>query len=278
MAIGNATKAASKVDPVWSRIRIEAEEIVSLEPLMASLVHAVVLQARSLEAAVSYRLAQKLATDDMPQMLIRQICNEAEATDLEIGAAIRADIVAIEERDPACHRYVQPLLYFKGFLAIQTHRIAHWLWRQNRKDLAYFFQMRSSEVFGVDIHPAARMGRGVMIDHAHAIVIGETAVVGDDVSMLHSVTLGGTGKAEQDRHPKIGNGVLIGAGASVLGNIRIGHCSRVAAGSVVLKDVPPCKTVAGVPARIVGEAGCDRPASTMDQIVAEVADDIVPSS
>lgn len=278
MVVRAGVQTAMKLDPVWMRIRREAEEMVSSEPLMASLVHAVVLQARSLEAALSYRLAQKLATDDMPQMLIRQICNEAEASDPGIGAAARADIAAIEERDPACHRYVQPLLYFKGFLAVQSHRIAHWLWRQGRLDLAYFFQMRSSEVFGVDIHPAARIGRGIMIDHAHSIVIGETAVVGDDVSMLHSVTLGGTGKAEEDRHPKIGNGVLIGAGASVLGNIRIGDCSRVAAGSVVLRDVPPCKTVAGVPAKIVGEAGCDRPAASMDQMVADAAADIVPSS
>jgi serine O-acetyltransferase len=136
-----------------------------------------------------------------------------------------------------------------------------------RPDLAYFIQMRVSEVFGVDIHPAARMGKGIMIDHAHSIVIGETAVVGDNVSMLHSVTLGGTGKEDGDRHPKIGNGVLIGAGAKVLGNIHVGDCSRIAAGSVVLSDVPPCKTVAGVPARIVGEAGCDQPSITMDQLI-----------
>ncbi len=269
-------KSAS-VDPVWARMRREAEEIVAAEPLMASLVHAVVLQARSLEAAVSYRLAQKLSHDDMHQMLVRQICNEAEYSDPSIGAAIRADIVAVEERDPACHRYIHPLLYFKGFLALQAHRIAHWLWKQGRKDLAYLFQMRTSEVFGVDIHPAARIGKGVMIDHAHAIVIGETAVVGDDVSMLHSVTLGGTGKAEEDRHPKIGNGVLLGAGAKVLGNIRIGDCSRVAAGSVVLKEVPACVTVAGVPAKIVGEAGCARPAASMDQMVIEAAD-LTPTS
>lgn len=274
--IAHPNPKQSTLDPVWSRMRREAEDIVANEPLMASLVHAVVLQARSLETAVSYRLAQKLATDDMPQMLIRQICNEAVALDPSIGAAIRADIVAVEERDPACHRYIHPLLYFKGFLAIETHRIAHWLWRQGRRDLAYFFQMRSSEVFGVDIHPAARLGKGVMIDHAHSVVIGETAVVGDDVSMLHSVTLGGTGKAEEDRHPKIGAGVLLGAGAKILGNIRIGHCSRVAAGSVVLKDVPPCVTVAGVPAKIVGEAGCARPAASMDQMVD--AADLAPTS
>ncbi len=268
---------ATLVDPVWSRMRREAEEIVHSEPLMASLVHAVILQARSLEAAISYRLAQKLATDDMPQMLIRQICNEAEKADPSIGEAIRADIVAVEERDPACHRYVHPVLFFKGFLAIQSYRIGHWLWKQGRTDLAYLFQMRTSEVFGVDIHPAARIGKGIMIDHAHSIVIGETAVVGDDVSMLHSVTLGGTGKAEEDRHPKIGNGVLIGAGASILGNIRVGNCSRVAAGSVVLQEVPPCKTVAGVPAKIVGEAGCARPSWSMDHVLG-AAEDIVPTS
>jgi serine O-acetyltransferase len=159
------------------------------------------------------------------------------------------------------------MLYFKGFQAVQAYRIGHWLWNRSRRDLAYFVQMRVSEAFGVDIHPAARIGRGVFIDHAHSIVIGETAVVGDNVSMLHSVTLGGTGKEDGDRHPKIGDGVLIGAGAKVLGNIRVGHCSRIAAGSVVLKDVPPCTTVAGVPARVVGEAGCAQPAVMMDQIL-----------
>lgn len=266
----------AQLDPVWSRIRIEAEEIIAREPLMASLVHAVILQAKTLDGAISYRLSQKLATGDMPQILLREIAEEAMRSDPTIGYAIRADIVAVEERDPACHRYIQPILFFKGFLAIQSYRIANWLWTQGRKDLAYFYQMRTSEVFGVDIHPGARVGRGIMIDHAHSIVIGETAVVGNDVSMLHSVTLGGTGKEEEDRHPKIGDGVLLGAGASVLGNIKVGGCSRVAAGSVVLEDVPPCKTVAGVPARIVGEAGCAHPSRSMDQRL--IAEDIVPSS
>ena len=183
------------------------------------------------------------------------------------GIAARADILAVYERDPACHRYLQPLLFFKGFQALQCFRIAHHLWTTGRAELSYFFQMRTSEGFGVDIHPGARIGQGVMIDHAHSIVIGETAVVGDNVSMLHSVTLGGTGKEDGDRHPKIGDGVLIGAGAKVLGNITVGHCSRIAAGSVVLQDVPPCKTVAGVPARIVGEAGCAQPSISMDQMV-----------
>ena len=171
------------------------------------------------------------------------------------------------ERDPASHRLMQPMLFFKGFQALQAYRIGHWLWNNGRIDMAYFVQMRCSEVFGVDIHPAARIGTGVMIDHAHSIVIGETAVVGNDVSMLHSVTLGGTGKEDGDRHPKIGDGVMIGAGAKVLGNIRVGHSSRIAAGSVVLADVPPCKTVAGVPARIVGDAGCDQPSDAMNQIL-----------
>ena len=175
--------------------------------------------------------------------------------------------MATFDRDPACHRYLQPLLFFKGFQAVQAYRLGHWLWLNGHKNLAYQVQMRVSEVFGVDIHPAARIGRGIMIDHAHSIVIGETAVVGDNVSMLHSVTLGGTGKEDGDRHPKIGDGVLIGAGAKVLGNIRIGSCSRIAAGSVVLEDVPACKTVAGVPARIVGEAGCAQPAIEMDHRV-----------
>lgn len=276
MSARTELKAAAKLDPVWDRMRREAQAAVDAEPLMASLIHEIILQSRGLEAAVSYRLAQKLGDGDMPQMVVRQVCNEVMAADPEIGAAIRADIVAIEDRDPACHRYIQPLLYFKGFLAVQTYRIGHALWKEGRRDLAYFFQMRASEVFGVDIHPAARVGRGIMIDHAHSIVIGETAVVGDDVSMLHSVTLGGTGKEEEDRHPKIGDGVLIGAGASVLGNIKVGNCSRIAAGSVVLQEVPPCKTVAGVPARIVGEAGCAQPARSMNQLM--MAEDIVPSS
>ncbi|MEM6389250.1 MAG: serine O-acetyltransferase, partial [Pseudomonadota bacterium] len=190
-----------------------------------------------------------------------------------LGNAARADILAVHERDPACHRFLQPLLFFKGFQAVQAYRMGHYLWRQDRRDLAYFIQMRVSETFGVDIHPGARIGQGIMIDHAHSIVVGETAVVGDNVSMLHSVTLGGTGKEEEDRHPKIGNGVLIGAGAKVLGNLKVGDCCRIAAGSVVLHDVPPCKTVAGVPAKIVGEAGCDQPSLSMDHLFGGAAID-----
>ncbi|PRX35378.1 serine O-acetyltransferase [Meinhardsimonia xiamenensis] len=257
----------AELDPVWTRIREEAEKAVKAEPLMGGLIHSCILHHRTLEAAVAYRLSFKLASGEMPEQLLREIADEALAADPAIGEALRADLVAVYDRDPACHRLMQPILYFKGFQALQAYRLAHWLWRQGRKDLAYFFQMRCSEVFGVDIHPAARLGKGIMIDHAHSIVIGETAVVGDNVSMLHSVTLGGTGKEDEDRHPKIGAGVLIGAGAKVLGNIRVGDCSRIAAGSVVLKDVPPKTTVAGVPARIVGEAGCDQPSVSMDHLL-----------
>jgi serine O-acetyltransferase len=217
-----------------------------------------------MELALAYRFSFKLASGEMSEQILREIADETYAEDPELGASARADLMAVHDRDPACHRYLQPILFFKGYQAVQAYRIGHSLWQKGRTDLAYFVQMRVSEVFGVDIHPAAKIGKGIMIDHAHSIVIGETAVVGDNVSMLHSVTLGGTGKEDGDRHPKIGNGVLIGARAKVLGNIHIGHCTRIAAGSVVLSDVPPCKTVAGVPARIVGEAGCDQPSVLMD--------------
>ena len=257
----------TNLDPVWERITREAEEAVSAEPLLGGVVHYTVLHHDRIEAALSYRISMKLANGEMTEQILREICDEAYASDPDLAHAARADITATFERDPACHRYLQPLLFFKGFQAVQAYRVGNWLWRVGRKDLAYFMQMRCSEVYGIDIHPAARIGRGIMIDHAHSIVIGETAVVGDNVSMLHAVTLGGTGKEDSDRHPKIGDNVLIGAGAKVLGNIKVGDCSRIAAGSVVLKEVPPCTTVAGVPAKIVGEAGCDQPSLEMDQIL-----------
>ncbi len=257
------------VDPVWRRIREEAFEMVRAEPLLGGLAHSSLLHHPSMERALAYRFSLKLASGEMSEQILREIADEAYASDPALGQAARADVVAVFERDPACLRLIQPMLYFKGYQAVQAYRVGHWLWQQGRRDLAYFVQMRVSEVFGVDIHPAARVGRGIMIDHAHSIVIGETAVVGDNVSMLHSVTLGGTGKEDGDRHPKIGDGVMIGAGAKVLGNISVGHCSRIAAGSVVLHDVPHNTTVAGVPARVVGEAGCSQPALTMNQILAE---------
>ena len=255
------------VDPVWARIREEAEAVVMDEPLLGGLVHSSVLHHKTLEKALAYRFSLKLGSPEMSEQILREIADAAYAADITLAAAARADVVATYERDPACHRMIQPILYFKGFQAVQAYRVAHWLWTHGRRDMAFFIQMRVSEVFGVDIHPAARMGRGIMIDHAHSIVIGETAVVGDNVSMLHSVTLGGTGKEDGDRHPKIGSGVLIGAGAKVLGNIGVGDCSRIASGSVVLEEVPAKTTVAGVPARIVGEAGCSQPSVTMDHLL-----------
>ena len=265
--MAEAATRLSAVDPIWPRIRADAEEIAANEPLMASLVHSGVLYHDSLAAVLSFRLSQKLSSDEMSALVLRDVLDHVYEDAPELVEIAKADIVAVYERDPACHRLIQPLLFFKGFQAVQAYRIAHHLWTHDRVDLAYFVQMRTSEVFGVDIHPGARIGKGIMIDHAHSIVIGETAVVGDNVSMLHSVTLGGTGKETEDRHPKIGNGVLIGAGAAVLGNIRVGDCSRVASGSVVLHEVPPCTTVAGVPAKIVGEAGCPEPSKSMDHLL-----------
>ena len=263
------TKAKlSSVDPVWSRVCDEAVEAIKAEPLLGGLIHSSLLHHARMEQALAYRFSLKLTSGEMSEQILREIADEAYAVDPELAQSARADLMAVFERDPACHRFLQPILFFKGFQAVQAYRVGHWLWKSGRIDLAYFVQMRVSEVFGVDIHPAAVVGRGIMIDHAHSIVIGETAVVGDNVSMLHSVTLGGTGKEDGDRHPKIGDGVMIGAGAKVLGNIHVGHCSRIAAGSVVLADVPHNTTVAGVPARVVGEAGCAQPSQTMDQLLA----------
>jgi serine O-acetyltransferase len=255
------------VDPVWNRVCDEAMEAIRNEPLLGGLMHSGLLHHASLERALAYRFSLKLASGEMSEQILREIADEAYSEDSQLGASARSDLIAVYDRDPACHRLLQPILFFKGYQAVQAYRVGHWLWHHGRTDLAYFVQMRVSEVFGVDIHPAARVGKGIMIDHAHSIVIGETAVVGDNVSMLHSVTLGGTGKEDGDRHPKIGDGVLIGAGAKVLGNILVGECSRIAAGSVVLEDVPRNTTVAGVPARVVGKAGCAQPALTMDQIL-----------
>lgn len=260
-------KTVSQIDPVWQRVRDEARRAIQDEPMLGGFIHSSILHHETIERALAYRFAQKLASADLSEQALFELAAEAHQADASLAQSARADIVAVYERDPACHRFLQPLLYFKGFQAIQAYRIAHALWGAGRHDLASFVQSRVSELFGVDIHPGARLGRGIMIDHAHAIVIGETAIVGDNVSMLHSVTLGGTGKEHDDRHPKIGDSVLIGAGAKVLGNITIGHCSRIAAGSVVLEAVPPMKTVAGVPARIVGEAGCAQPSVMMDQLI-----------
>jgi serine O-acetyltransferase len=256
-----------KVDPVWARIRREAEVVVRQEPELSSFIYSSVLHHDALEQVVVHRIAERLNHPDVSGELIRQAYADALDHTPAIGDAFRADIVAIYDRDPATNRFIEAVLYYKGFHAIETHRLAHWLWDKGRKDFAYYLQSRASAVFQCDIHPAARIGRAIFIDHATSLVIGETAVVGDDVSMLHGVTLGGTGKEAGDRHPKIGRGVLIGAGAKILGNIEIGHCARVAAGSVVVKPVPHNTTVAGVPARVIGEAGCAEPSRTMDQML-----------
>jgi serine O-acetyltransferase len=260
-----AAGALDKVDPVWVRIRDEAEEAVRREPELSTFIYSTILHHDSLEAAVVHRVSQRLDHPDVPAELIRQVYEEALESDPSIGLAFRADIVATFDRDPATHRFLEPVLYFKGFHAVQTHRLAHWLWHKERKDFAYYLQSRSSAVFQTDIHPAAPIGRGIFLDHATGLVVGETAVIEDDVSILHGVTLGGTGKEYSERHPKIRRGVMLGAGAKIIGNIEIGHCARVAAGSVVLKPVPHNTTVAGVPARVIGEAGCPEPSRTMDQ-------------
>jgi serine O-acetyltransferase len=262
-----AVPSLDRVDPVWARIRLEAETIVRQEPELASFIYSSILHHDDLEAAVVHRIAERLDHPDVGGELIRQAYDDALKDTPAIGEAFRADIVATFDRDPATKRFLEPLLYFKGFHAIQTHRLAHWLWSKGRNDFAFYLQSRSSSVFATDIHPAARIGRGIFLDHATGLVVGETAVIDDNVSMLHDVTLGGTGNETGDRHPKIRQGVMIGAGAKILGNIEIGHCARIAAGSVVLKAVPNNVTVAGVPARVIGEAGCAEPSRTMDQML-----------
>ncbi len=262
-----ARPAPKPVDPIWSAVREEAAEAVARDPLLAAFLYATILNQETLEEAVMHRLAERLAHQDLGADIIRQSFAAMSKADPDWSSTVRVDIQAYYDRDPACDRFLMPVLYFKGFHAIQTHRLAHWLWNEGRKDFALYLQSRSSSVFQTDINPAARIGKGIFIDHATGLVVGETAVIEDDVSILHGVTLGGTGKAGGDRHPKIRYGVLIGAGAKILGNIEVGHCAKVAAGSVVLASVPHNKTVAGVPARVVGEAGCDQPSRQMDQLL-----------
>ena len=224
-------------DQTWSRMRVEAASAAASEPVLASFLHATILNHESFTAALSYRLAQKLSDREMNAMLWREVCAESYESEPAIVEAALHDMRAVFNRDPACHEYMQPFLYFKGYLSLQAQRVSNWLWRHDRQALALFLQSRMSELFAVDIHPATTFGKGVFIDHATGIVIGETAVIEDDVSILQNVTLGGTGKAEGDRHPKIRRGALISVGAKVLGNIEIGEGAKVAAGSVVLKSV-----------------------------------------
>ena len=250
---------------LWQKAREEAELKVGEEPILGSYFHATILNHASFGAALSFRLASKLDNPMLPTMLIRQVIEEAISDDPTILRAAEADVLASFARDPACDDLTTPFLFHKGFHALQAHRIAHWLWCHDRRTLAQFFQSQISVGLGVDIHPAARIGRGLMLDHATGIVVGETAVIDDDVSILHSVTLGGTGKETGDRHPKIRRGVLLAAGCKVIGNIEVGEGAKVGAGSVVLDDVPAHVTVAGVPAVIVGKPREESPALDMDQ-------------
>jgi serine O-acetyltransferase len=255
--------------PVWAALRNEAAHVASVEPSLASLLNAVILKHDRIGAALSYQLARKLGDQELRAMGFREICEEAYAADPSIIVKTEADLKAVFERDPACKGYVQPFLFFKGFQALQTHRVAHWLWTQGRETLAFYLQSRVSEQFGVDIHPATKVGSGVFLDHGSGIVIGETAVIGDDVSIMQGVTLGGVSTDPGDRHPKIGKGVLLSVGAKVLGNIKIGDYAKVAAGAVVLKEVPPGCTAVGVPAHLVNCPTCEEPARTMDHTIAE---------
>ena len=261
--------------PVWASLRNEAERASRDEPALASLLNSVILAHDRLADALSFQLARKIADQELRAMSAREFAQEAFEADPGIIAAAEADLRAVFERDPACKGYVQPFLFFKGFMALQTHRVSHWMWTHGRETLAHYLQSRASEIFQVDIHPAAKVGSGIFFDHGTGIVIGETAVIGDDVSMLHGVTLGGTGAERGDRHPKIGKGVLLGAGAKVLGNIHIGDYAKVASGSVVLKPVPAGCTAAGVPARLVNCPTCEEPARTMDHTLADIVYDYV---
>jgi serine O-acetyltransferase len=263
-----ATSAA-----LWDRLRKEAEDAFARERALAPLFVNSILNRSNFEDAVVHRVSARLGNEIVPAQTIGDAFAEALAGDPAIAAAFRFDILAVLERDPACERLIEPFLYFKGFHAIQTHRLAHWLLRKGRVDFALYLQSRSSDVFQTDINPAARIGKGLFLDHATGLVVGSTAVIDDDVSILQNVTLGGTGKESGDRHPKVRSGVMIGAGAKILGNIEIGSCARIAAGAVVLHPVAPNTTVAGVPARQVGAAGGAVPARDMNQVLSQLAYD-----
>ncbi len=260
-------KKNNQVEKLWGAIKDEVTISLKANHMSRKFLERSVIRYNCFSEALASRIASKVSNSDFTKDEMEEVLKKQLSEFPEISNSASKDLLAFYERDPACNFFYQPFLFYKGFLALQVYRIGRNLYHSNETDLSYFLQMRSSEIFGVDIHPAAKIGSGIMIDHAHNVVIGETAVVGDHVSMLHAVTLGGTGKTKGNRHPKIGDGVLIGAGAKILGDISIGNCSRIAAGSVVLKSVPPCKTVAGVPAKLVGDAGCPEPAKTMNQLL-----------
>jgi serine O-acetyltransferase len=252
-------------DPVWTAIRAEAWSDAERDPYLNLFLTKTILKSKRLESALGLILSSKLATECVNPALLQSRIDEALAPGTGIGQAVRYDLQAIRDRDPASRGFLIPFLFFKGFHALQAYRIAHWLWLQGQQLFAAHLQNRISELFAVDIHPAANIGSGILLDHATGIVIGETAVVDDNVSMLHGVTLGGTGKETGDRHPKVRQGVLIGAGAKILGNVEIGEGAKIGAGSVVLDSVPAHCTAAGVPAKIVARGCVDTPALEMDQ-------------
>jgi len=249
----------------WQEFHVEAKRVIDSEPLLASYLHACILNHQDFSSSLSFILANKMSSDVMPAVSIREIFEQAYASDPSIIDNAMADVKAVLDRDAAVNSVLPVLTNFKGFLAIQVHRLAHYLWSNDRKELALFIQSRNSEVLSVDVHPAATIGKGIMFDHATGIVIGETAVIEDNVSILQSVTLGGTGNESDDRHPKVRQGVMVGAGAKILGNIEIGEGAKVGAGSVVLTAVPAHTTVAGVPAKVVGKPRWKSPCETMEQ-------------
>jgi serine O-acetyltransferase len=253
----------------WQQLKEEAGQLVDKEPLLSSYVHTCVLAHHNFETSLSFILSNKLADNVMSALSVREMFEQSYLMTPEVVEAAIYDIQAVFKRDPAVSSFLTVLLNFKGFQAIQVHRLAHELWLAGRRDLALFIQSRNSEAFSVDIHPAATIGQGVMFDHATGIVVGETAVIENNVSIMQSVTLGGTGYEAGDRHPKVREGVMIGAGAKILGNINIGEGAKIGAGSVVLSDVPPHVTVAGIPARIVGKPTCQKPCETMQQNILE---------
>lgn len=265
MSTINIARSLNPDITVWETIQKEAHTEAAKEKVLSSLIHTKILDQENFCSALTSHLAETLSTEELTALHLHKMILDVYRKNAGLIEAAVRDLKAVYTRDPACMSFLQCFLYFKGFLALQTHRIAHELYNSDREMIAFHLQSRSSELFGVDINPAAKIGSGIMFDHATGIVIGETAVVGDDCSLLHGVTLGGTGKEHQERHPKIGERVLIGAGAKVLGNISIGDKARIAAGSVVLKSVPSKCTVAGVPAVPVGVPCCDNPAEAMDQ-------------
>ncbi|TPE54800.1 serine O-acetyltransferase [Maribrevibacterium harenarium] len=253
---------------LWPSLQAEAEKLAQDEPILASYFNTTILRHDSLSSALSFLLASKLDSISIPAMVLREVFEEAMSDpNSGIVGCIERDIISIKERDAACDCLTTPLLFFKGFHALQTYRVAHWLWNHNRKSLALYLQGQMSMTFGVDIHPAARIGCGIMLDHATGLVVGETCVIEDNVSILQSVTLGGTGKEHGDRHPKIRSGVLIGAGAKILGNIEVGEGAKIGAGSVVLEPVAKHTTVAGVPAKVVGRTSEAEPSREMDHSI-----------